>query len=148
MNESEPDFDSESDLPELIYSESEFDSGNLNVLENPIFEEIRNNTLSPLENLILQRNLFEIHVYDYLVNPYVLVPDDFWDPIKVGLKPHEMLHLNEVIVHDNCVICTDNSDLFREVNCCKNKICNSCTERWFSESVRCPFCAQDLRDFI
>lgn len=100
--------------------------------------------LTAFQDLIIQRNIFEIHVYDYLVNDIMIIPDEFWEPVNVGLKPEE---LNELILTDECIICTEEQNVFRELKCCKNKICDDCAKGWFSRSVKCPFCVQDLRNF-
>jgi hypothetical protein len=113
----DPGFDSDTDLPDL----------------------------TTFQNLILERNAFEIHVYDYLVNPYMLIPDEFWEPVQVSLKIED---LTELILTDNCIICAEDCDLFRDLKCCKNKVCNECAKGWFSRSVKCPFCIQDLRNFL
>ena len=127
----------EEDLPDLISdSESETESE-----INSIFE-------IQLNNLLLQRNIFEVQIYDYLVNPYLAVPNDFWEPVKVCLDPYQLSKLNQLSIQDNCLICTNDYSIFRELKCCKNKLCNGCAEQWFSRSVKCPFCIQDLRDFI
>ena len=100
------------------------------------------------ESLLLDRHLFEIEVYDYLVNPFLFISEDFWDSVKVGLTLEQISSFHEINVEETCVICTDDYTTFSEVQCCKNKLCKGCTEHWFAESVRCPFCVQDLRDFI
>jgi len=125
----------EEDLPELIEeSESETET------------EFEINTVFDIQfrNLLRERNIFELQVYDYLVNPY-MVPNDFWEPVKVSL---DISQLNQMSIKDNCIICTNDSNFFRELKCCKNKLCNGCAERWFSQSVKCPFCVQDLREFV
>ena len=106
------------------------------------------NTVDRYQHLLLDRTLFEIQVYDYLVNPILFISEDFWDPVKVGLTHDDISKCSEVLLNDNCIICTNDCNAFREVRCCKNKLCMECTDKWFSESVRCPFCIQDLRDFI
>ena len=35
---------------------------------------------------------------------------------------------------------------FREMPCCKQKFCINCINTWFTESVKCPFCKQDIRE--
>jgi len=135
----------ESDSVESDYVDSE-QNNNLYLEINFNGNDVNN--LNNYQNLIIQRNAYEAQVYDFLVSPFIAVQDDFWEPVKVCLKPHEIIELTEVLIQDNCVICADDTEFFREVKCCKNKLCNGCAERWFSESVKCPYCVRDLRDFI
>jgi hypothetical protein len=125
-----------------MYLEIHFNGNDINNLND--FQDNLNN----YQNLIIQRNAYEVQVYDYLVNPFLLMPDNFWEPVKVCLKPHQITELTEVVIQENCIICADDTEFFREVKCCKNKLCHGCAERWFSESVKCPYCVRDLRDFI
>jgi len=103
------------------------------------------NVVSRFENLLLERQYFENRVYDYLVTPFLFVPEDFWDPIKITLTPEQINTFNIISVEDDCIICTTNHNTFCELKCCKNKLCKECTNKWFNESVRCPFCVKDLR---
>jgi hypothetical protein len=96
-----------------------------------------------LYELIRQRNEFELQIYDFLVNP--IISDDFWEPVKVSFK--EINKLKDSIKEDICHICTDKHLNFKKLNCCNQEICNGCCHNWFNESVKCPFCFQDLRDF-
>ena len=98
-----------------------------------------------LQILINERHLFEIEIYDFLVNPFIGLPDSFWEPVKVQFK--ESNELEEIIVKDTCSICMEKKCNFKKVNCCRQKFCNDCCSTWFQESVKCPFCYQDIREF-
>lgn len=83
---------------------------------------------------------------DHLINSeYTFIPDDFWDPVKVILNENEINSLKLSNEKNECVICSDNKESFREMSCCKNKMCEECTEKWFNESVYCPYCKSDIR---
>lgn len=101
-----------------------------------------------LVELIRERADFEFQLYDYLiitnVNPFI-IPDSFWESVKVefaGVKD-----LEDTIGEDICFICTEKHLNFKKVTCCKQKLCNGCCYQWFKESVKCPFCFQDIREF-
>ena len=100
--------------------------------------------MEQLEQLILERNNYELMLYDYLL----FVPDDFWEPVKIKL---DYIKLNKLVTNDcleTCIICCFDKNKFVEMKCCKNSICTNCTDYWFNESVRCPFCRQDLREIL
>jgi len=115
-------------------------------------EEDLNTTFS---NLLYERGLFENRLYDILVDPFMYapgiyvadgyVPDSFWDPVKVSYE--NVRSLKDIIIQDNCCICTDNHINFKKLHCCNQKMCNGCCYEWFDNSVKCPFCYQDLREF-
>ena len=99
-----------------------------------------------IQNLILERNLFEIQVYDYLVDPFLFISEDFWEPVKVGLSVEQISKCEELVEQDECIICTNICNTFRKLDCCNNKLCTNCINNWFTESVRCPFCICDIRE--
>ena len=96
--------------------------------------------------LLINRNIFESRAYDYLVNP--IIPDDFWEPVIVSLSPNEISEFESVIHTDECAICNEDFESFLKLNCCKKEMCENCTMKWFSSSVKCPFCVQDLRSCL
>jgi len=108
-----------------------------------------------LDELIRQRALFEINLYDYLVNPFVFIQEEiiqeefiqeeFWEPVKVPFD--KFGDLVDIAQEDICHICTNNCSNFKKLNCCNQKMCNDCCYLWFNDSVKCPYCYQDLRDF-
>lgn len=93
--------------------------------------------------LQLERTLMEGLLHD---NEY---PDDqssFWEPVKMGLVlTDDCFKINEHI--DDCNICSEQKYAFYQVPCCNQDICISCVNKWFKTSVKCPYCAQDLRNF-
>ena len=93
--------------------------------------------------LLNERHDFEINMYDFLVTP--IIPDSFWEPVKVSFDG--VRELGDIIGKDICSICTYSRLNFKNVNCCNQKICNGCCYKWFNESVKCPYCFQDLREF-
>ena len=97
-------------------------------------------------NLVTERQAFEIEIYDFLVED--LIPDEFWDPVKVGLSPEQIEKLQVISTESDCFICTSMNSEFCSMECCKKIICKDCTTKWFSESVKCPFCVQDLRNCL
>jgi len=108
------------------------------------FNNERGELLESLEQLILERNSFEMMIFDYLVEP--VIPDDFWNPVVVCLSKEHLESLEELHINDTCFICTMDSNLFKKVHCCNKQLCNECTYKWFEISVKCPFCKQDLRE--
>ena len=101
-------------------------------------------------DLLNERNTYEQELYDFLINPLILIPQDdpFWDPVVVSLNDSQINELKVVEKEAECLICTNVSLNFKKVNCCNNDICSDCIFTWFSKSVKCPFCKQDLRDFV
>ena len=105
--------------------------------------------LPEYNTLILERNYFEINVYDLLISDVVgVIPDDFWEPIVVKLSTVKIKKLKTINCESECIICAENREKFKEMNCCKQSMCCGCVNIWFNTSVKCPFCIQDLRDFL
>ena len=116
-------------------------------MENNLqFIEAIENTTDRFEALLLERSYFETRVYDYLVSPFLFIPEDFWEPVRVGLTPEQISEFKELQEIDTCIICTESFSSFCELVCCKNKLCKSCADTWFCDSVKCPFCVRDLRE--
>jgi len=107
---------------------------------------MENETLNRFENLVLERHIFEIQVYDYLVTPFLFIPDEFWEPVIVSLNSEQISEFKKLNKPDNCCICTLDFETFCEMTCCKNIMCVECTNQWFLRSVKCPFCIKDLRE--
>ena len=99
---------------------------------------------------LVNRNQFESELYDFLVNPMALIPQDssFWDPVVVSLNEYQIEQIENIEKEADCFICTNNFSNFKQVPCCSKLICEDCTEIWFCKSVKCPYCKQDLREFI
>jgi len=91
--------------------------------------------------IIVERDHLENVLLEYLT-------DDFWEPVKVTLSGSEINELNTVNISEDCVICSETCNIFVVLNCCNQKICISCSERWFNESVNCPYCKTDLRTYL
>jgi hypothetical protein len=96
-----------------------------------------------MDNLIRSRQDFENYVFDTLISS--LIPDTFWDPVKVFLDFNKILCFKELIVDSECLICCEQKKEYQLVPCCNNSFCKDCVFKWFSESVKCPFCKTDLR---
>jgi hypothetical protein len=96
--------------------------------------------------MIVHRDNFEIRAYDYLVQP--LIPDDFWEPVVVSLSPDQISQFEKVSHSDECAICNEDYSLFFNLCCCNKEMCEKCVSKWFSTSVKCPFCVQDLRNCL
>ena len=104
----------------------------------------------PLSLLINERTLFENQLYDYLLQPVfidesIFIDESFWEPVKIGYN--NVKELNDIITEDDCPICTDKHLNFKNLHCCNQKLCNGCCYIWFENSVKCPYCYQDLREF-
>jgi hypothetical protein len=79
------------------------------------------------------------------------VPDDFWEPVKVGLKREYLDEFESIEIEPdtnlfNCFICSLDSSSYKILPCCNKEMCSRCVKKWFKESVYCPFCKQDIRD--
>jgi hypothetical protein len=98
-----------------------------------------------MDNLIRSRQDFENYVFDTLVTS--LIPDSFWDPVKVCLPVDTITNLKKMVLNSECLICNDQKQNYSELPCCKNNFCDDCIAKWFCESVKCPFCNSDLRLF-
>ena len=104
-------------------------------------------------DLVAERQAFEIQIYDFLVDP--IIPDDFWEPVKIGLTPEQISKIitePQTMVESpttvECFICTEYTSDIHQIICCKNTMCMDCINKWFSESVKCPYCMQDLRNCL
>ena len=77
-------------------------------MENNLqFIEPIENTTDRFEALLLERSYFENRVYDYLVSPFLFIPEDFWEPVRVGLTPEQISEFKELQEIDACIICTE-----------------------------------------
>ena len=90
------------------------------------------------------RTFLELLLVEYLISSL----NDFWEPVKVVLSESELNTFKIINSHDECTICYESCLKFNEMTCCKNKICTNCTKDWFNRSVYCPYCKQDLRDYL
>lgn len=107
-----------------------------------------NELLNDFERLIFERNNFEINLYDYLVDPLLFIPDEFWEPVIVSLTASQIEKFVTEYCNDECIICNTTCEFFKPLVCCNNKTCVDCFNNWFNISVKCPFCKQDLRNFL
>ena len=73
--------------------------------------------------------------------------DDFWEPVRVGLKTSQVQKFSNVESFNECPICTVTRERSKRLPCCKKTMCFECTRKWFASSVKCPFCMRDLRDY-
>jgi len=109
-----------------------------------VFE--RNITRSLFERMLLDHLVVDI---EYSYSPEIL--DDFWEPVKVGLKQEHLDEFDMVKIQPgtesfNCFICSNDNDTYKLIPCCNKEMCTLCVNRWFKESVKCPFCKQDIRE--
>ena len=94
---------------------------------------------------VKERQLLDLIIYDYYINPFI--PEDFWEPVTISLSTVEIENLLVINTthYEECIICYNDKNTFKGLSCCNNKICQDCTESWFSCSTKCPFCIRDLR---
>ena len=86
--------------------------------------------------------------YPFLLIIFHSIDESFWEPIKIGLTNNELNTLTCAHTHKKeCLIFRDERRLYKVVHCCKNMICMECAENWFNESVYCPFCKEDQRNY-
>ena len=76
------------------------------------------------------------------------VPEGFWDPVVVSLSDHSFSLITNKLKKQDCIICNETEYNFKVVPCCKNDLCTCCASSWFGKSIKCPYCNQDVRDFI
>ena len=112
---------------------------NENVVENT-------DILAAFERLLLERTQFELQVYDFLVDPVLQVPNEFWDPVIVKLPDTTIEQIEQIEQIEECIICTTEQSVFKKLKCCDHQICKNCFKNWFDISVKCPFCKFDLRE--
>lgn len=73
--------------------------------------------------------------------------NDFWEPVKVTVDLKNV----PITTLDNweCPICADEKRRAYRLPCCRKPICTECGVSWFEkENTSCPFCRNDLREFI
>jgi hypothetical protein len=92
--------------------------------------------------------LFEQRVFIFLTHPFQYIPEDFWEPVVVSLNQSQLELLKSKLCKKSCIICTEEVYNFKVLPCCKNDTCKECTINWFAKSTKCPYCKQDVRDFI
>jgi hypothetical protein len=78
----------------------------------------------------------------------IFIEADFWEPVKIGLSEKQIKTFITMHHQTECYICTKNVKITRQVPCCKQIMCQTCTKKWFGSSVKCPFCVQDIREKI
>ena len=99
-------------------------------------------------------NPLEYHIQHIFVNRNMLdlidnrVPESFWDPVVVCLSEHQFSLVTNKLKKQDCVICNETKYNFKVVPCCKNDLCTCCASAWFGKSIKCPYCNQDIREFI
>jgi hypothetical protein len=72
------------------------------------------------------------------------IPDEFWEPVKITTEKQSFTFEDE---EWECLICRQERSKKTQLGCCKQSLCESCVENWFTkESVRCPFCKKDIRE--
>ena len=99
-------------------------------------------------------NPLEYHIQHIFVNRNMLdlidnrVPEGFWDPVVVSLSEHSYSLITNKLKKQDCIICNETEYNFKVVPCCKNDLCTCCASSWFGKSIKCPYCNQDIREFI
>ena len=87
-----------------------------------------------------------LQIVDFLISSYILIDDDFWEPVRVGLTFSQIKNFETVHERIECPICMDTKEKSRKLPCCAKTTCFTCTRKWFKSSVKCPFCVRDLRE--
>ena len=99
------------------------------------------------------RDTFEDMLYlmltdlDYSINADS-VSDSFWDPVIVRLDEEVILDIpiTSFCKGEECTICTSKFFHFKQMPCCNNTMCCTCSLTWFRKSVFCPYCKSDIRE--
>ena len=166
-NEHTPDEETPSEQPMVVFHRYNIDNGNMSsiLLDGETQQTVttaEEENAYPSPNFILDwlrnnsslstRNALDMVIISSLLNPATLPPNEaFWEPVKVGLtlEQGEQVPLSTISEADCCWICTENKTLWRTLPCSdQHVVCHDCFIKWFSESVKCPFCKQDVRDLI
>ena len=116
--------------------------GTLESIDERIIRFLSNPLEYQIEHIFVNTNMLE------LINNRVRVPDGFWDPVVVSLSDHSFSLITNKLKKQDCIICNETEYNFKVVPCCRNELCTSCSASWFNKSVKCPYCNQDIRDFI
>ena len=82
----------------------------------------------------MDNNVLEFMLLEFLSATFILMPIDFWEPVKVSLSNSQINNLINLNIFEECTICYESCQKFKEMSCCKNKICISCTKKWFNET--------------
>ena len=89
----------------------------------------------------LTNQQFENNLYDLLVSI-------LWKSDEINLPEKLDFEKIETCEQIECFICFIHFIEFNKMNCCNKMMCEECTEIWFKNSVTCPFCNQDIRNFF
>jgi len=100
--------------------------------------DLDNRIMFFLSNPLITEHLFR----------YQEIPDDFWEPVIISLQDEQKSLLKNKLFRQECIICNEDSYNYKILPCCTNDMCHSCMDTWFDKSIKCPYCNQDLRDFI
>jgi len=119
-------------IPETPETPESIDERILRFLSNPLEYQI--------QHIFVNRNIFEV-----MDNR---VPEGFWDPVVVCLSEHQFSLITNKLKKQDCTICNETEYNFKVVPCCKNDLCTCCASSWFGKSIKCPYCNQDIREFI
>jgi len=127
------DYETESEsIPGIPETSESIDDRVMRFLSNPLEYNI--------QHIFVNRNMLQ------LINNRI--PDSFWDPVVVSLSEHQFSLVTNKLKKQDCVICNETEYNFKILPCCKNDLCTCCASSWFGKSIRCPYCNQDIRDFI
>ena len=127
------DYEAETEsIPETPETSESIDDRVMRFLSNPLEYNI--------QHIFVNRNMLQ------LINNRI--PDSFWDPVVVSLSDHSFSLITNRLKKQDCIICNETEYNFKILPCCKNDLCTCCASSWFGKSIRCPYCNQDIRDFI
>ena len=99
-----------------------------------------------IEHIFVNRNMLQL-INNRIPDSH-MVPEGFWDPVVVSLSDHSFSLITNRLKKQECIICNETEYNFKILPCCKNDLCTCCASSWFGKSIRCPYCNQDIRDFI
>jgi hypothetical protein len=76
----------------------------------------------------------------------IIPDDDFWEDVKVTVTLDSFVFVNE---DWTCTVCCEDVKTKTTLPCCQQSLCKTCCKNWFEkESVKCPFCREDIREKI
>jgi hypothetical protein len=135
-SETETETETESELDD---SDSEISQIYPILPSSPIIESFRD-TFEDMLYLMLTDLDYSINSPDQ--------DDSFWDPVIVRLDEDLIEDIPITSFHkgEDCTICTLRFFHLKQLPCCNNTMCTSCSVTWFRRSVFCPYCKGDIRE--
>lgn len=77
------------------------------------------------------------------------IGNNFWEPVKITTSLSTLPYGCYAKDSYECPVCSEYRCKVYKLPCCKQRMCKFCGTDWFeNQSVNCPFCRKDLRDYL